>query len=140
MQDTADLVQDTIISAMKRLDAFDARHQGALQAYLRQSVMNRIRDLIRQRNRRPVQVDLPEQLADDQTSPLDLAIGFENTARYERALQRLAATDREAVIGRIELQYTYEELAVALNKPTSAAARMVVTRAMKKLAGEMLHD
>jgi RNA polymerase sigma factor (sigma-70 family) len=137
MQDTADLVQDTVVSAMKKLDAFDARHQGALQAYLRQSVMNRIRDAIRRRNRHPEQVQFPEQLADTRTSPLDLAIGAENIDRYERALQRLAAADREAVIGRIELQYSYEELAVALNKPSAAAARMAVTRAMKRLAGEM---
>lgn len=140
MQDTADIVQETILSAMRRLDAFDARHQGALQAYLRQAVMNRIRDLIRQRNRRPVQAELPEHLEDQGTSPLDQAIGAENIARYERALQRLTAPDREAVIGRIELQYSYEELAVALCKPTSAAARMAVTRAMKRLAEEMLHE
>ena len=49
------------------------------------------------------------------------------------------AADREAVIGRIELGYSYEELAVALDKPTAAAARMAVTRAVKRLAGEMLH-
>ncbi len=140
MQDTVDIVQETILSAMRRLDAFEARHQGALQAYLRQAVMNRIRDLIRQRNRRPVQAELPEHLEDQGTSPLDQAIGAENIARYERALQRLTAPDREAVIGRIELQYSYEELAVALCKPTSAAARMAVTRAMKRLAEEMLHE
>jgi DNA-directed RNA polymerase specialized sigma24 family protein len=32
MQDTADLVQDAVFSAMRRLEAFEARHQGALQA------------------------------------------------------------------------------------------------------------
>jgi hypothetical protein len=37
------------------------------------------------------------------------------------------------------LQYTYEELAVALNKPSAAAARMAVTRAMKRLMSEMAH-
>src|SRR5262245_12412687 len=47
MNDTADVVQDTIMSAMRRLEAFESRHQGALQAYLRQAVMNRIRDIIR---------------------------------------------------------------------------------------------
>src|SRR5262245_42501955 len=47
MNDTADIVQDTIMSAMRRLEAFESRHQGALQAYLRQAVMNRIRDIIR---------------------------------------------------------------------------------------------
>jgi RNA polymerase sigma-70 factor (ECF subfamily) len=137
MQETADLVQDAVLAAVKKLDGFEARHQGALQAYLRQAVMNRIRDIIRQRDRRPNQVELPEQLSDRGASPLEQAIGAQNTARYERALQRLAAADREAIIGRLEMQYSYDELAVVLDKPTAAAARMTVTRAMKRLALEM---
>src|SRR6202007_2105471 len=36
--DTQDLVQDTIVNSLRRLDQFDSRHEGALQAYLRQAV------------------------------------------------------------------------------------------------------
>src|SRR4051794_4683532 len=75
MQETTDLVQDAVFAAMRKLGGFEARHQGALQAYLRQAVMNRIRDLIRQQQRRPAQVEMPEQLADGGASPLDQAIG-----------------------------------------------------------------
>jgi RNA polymerase sigma-70 factor (ECF subfamily) len=64
-------------------------------------------------------------------------IGAENMARYETALTRLRASDREAIIGRLEMQYSYEELATALDKPTPDAARVAVTRAMKRLAEEM---
>ncbi len=137
MQDTEDLVQDTVISAMRRLEAFEARHQGALQAYLRQAVMNRIRDVIRYHNRRPVVGSLPESLRDEATSPLEAAIGAENLARYEAALLRLKPPDREAIIGRLEMMYPYDELAIVLGKPNAAAARMAVTRAMKRLATEM---
>jgi len=139
MIETADLVQDAVMAAMRRLEAFDARHQGALQAYLRKAILNRIRDLARRRKRRPDQTDLPEHLADEGTSPLDQAIGHENLARYEAAMQRLAASDREAIVGRLELQHSYDELAIVLNKPTPAAARMSVTRAMRRLAEEMRH-
>ena len=137
MQDTADLVHDTVVSALRRLKGFDARHQGALQAYLRQAVMNRILDAIRQRRRRPEQVELPEQLVDERTSPLDLAIGSENLARYEAALEKLRPSDREAIVNRLELQYSYEELAVALDKPTANAARVAVMRAMRHLTEEL---
>lgn len=137
MEDTADLVQNTVLSAMKRLAVFDSRHQGALQAYLRQTLMNRIRDAIRQRNRRGTPAELPDHIVDDRTSPLDRVIGEENVARYEAALQRLHAADREAIINRLELQLSYDELAVALDKPTADAARMAVMRAMKRLAAEM---
>lgn len=138
MHDTGDLVQETVIAALRRLEVFEARYQGALQAYLRQALMNRIRDLVRQAARRPEHVALPDQLADPSVSPLEQSIGSQNLERYERALQRLSAGDREAVIARLELQYSYEELAVVLDKPTADAARVAVTRAVKRLAREML--
>jgi RNA polymerase sigma factor (sigma-70 family) len=139
MQDTGDIVQDAVSSALRRLGAFEARHQGALQAYLRLAVMNRIRDVIRQSRRRPEQTDLPEALQDRAASPLEQVIGAENLRRYDEALQRLKEEDREAIIGRLELQYSYDELAFVLNKPSAAAARMAVTRAMGRLAHELRH-
>jgi RNA polymerase sigma-70 factor (ECF subfamily) len=139
MNDTADVVQDTIIAAMRRLEAFESRHQGALQAYLRQAVMNRIRDIIRQHKRRPATSGVSEGIEDEATSPLEAAIGAENLERYEAALQRLKAPDREAIIGRLEMLYGYDELATVLGRPSAAAARMAVTRAMKRLAEEMQH-
>ena len=137
MSDTADIVQDTIISAMRHLEAFESRHQGALQAYLRQAVMNRIRDVIRQQKRRPEIGGLSEEIQDEATSPLESAIGAENLERYEAALQRLKPAEREAIIGRLEMLYGYDELATVLGRPSAAAARMAVTRAMKRLAEEM---
>jgi RNA polymerase sigma-70 factor (ECF subfamily) len=139
MLDTADLVQDTVIAALRSLDGFEARHQGALQAYLRQAVMNRIRDAIRYHGRRPQQVEMPANLVDAERSPLELAIGAENIERYEQALARLSPSDKEAIIGRLELHYSYDELALSLDKPSAAAARMAVSRAIKRLADEMLH-
>jgi RNA polymerase sigma-70 factor (ECF subfamily) len=137
MMETADLVQDTVLAALRRLGVFEARHQGALQAYLRQAVMNRIRDVIRSHRRRPIETALPDHLVDAGTSPLEQAIGSENVERYEAAVQRLRPADREAIVGRLELQYSYDELAVLLNKPTGNAARVAVTRAMKRLVDEM---
>ena len=44
LADTDDLVQETLVQTFKRIEVFEARRVGALQAYLRQAVMNRIRD------------------------------------------------------------------------------------------------
>jgi RNA polymerase sigma-70 factor (ECF subfamily) len=140
MLETSDVVQDAVISAMRRLEAFESRHQGALLAYLREAVMNRIRDVIRQHHRRPANTALPDDLKDEATSALERVIGAEDMARYDAALQRLKASDREAIVGRLEMQYSYEELATALDKPTPDAARVAVTRAMKRLAEEMQRD
>jgi RNA polymerase sigma factor (sigma-70 family) len=139
MLETSDVVQETVMAALRRLDGLQAQRQGALQAYLRQAVLNRIRDVVRYHRRRPAYTPLPEQLLDPGTSPLEQAIGAENLERYEAALQRLRPADREAIVARLEMQYTYEELAVALGKRTAGAARLAVTRAMKRLVHEMRH-
>lgn len=136
-QETMDLVQNAFKATLERLDSFEVRHQGALQAYLRTAVLNQIRDLARQQQRRPQLTELPETIANHDPSPLELAIGAENLRRYEAAVERLPQADQEAIIGRIELQYTYDELAVVLGKPTPDAARMAVTRALKRLAEEL---
>jgi RNA polymerase sigma factor (sigma-70 family) len=131
--DTQDLVQDTIVNSLRRLDRFDSRHEGALQAYLRQAVLNRIRDEARRFTRRPAAAELTDSYQSDAASPLDIAIGREGVARYEAALQQLRPVDREAIIGRLELQYDYQELAVILGKPNANAARVAVTRALARL-------
>ena len=139
MLETTDLVQDAVMAAMRHLNALDVRHQGALQAYLHQAVKNRIIDIVRQQQRRPQQAEMPEHMVDERTGPLERAIGIENMERYDRAVQRLRMSDREAIVLRLELQYEYEEMAVLLDKPSAAAARVAVTRAMKRLAEEMGH-
>jgi RNA polymerase sigma factor (sigma-70 family) len=135
--ETADVVQETVIKALRHLDHLEARREGALQAYLRTVLNNHINDIIRYRLRRPQSTPVPEDLQDRSASPLEQAIGSENAIRYEAALGRLRAEDREAIIARLELQYDYEELAVALDKPTPDAARLAVVRAMKRLAEEI---
>ena len=60
--DTQDLVQETVLHVLRRLDHFEPRHVGAMQAYLRQSVINRIRDEVRKVSRRPLPVELPPEL------------------------------------------------------------------------------
>lgn len=140
VNDTVDVVQDTIIAALRRLHAFEVRHEGALQAYLRQALANRITDLIRHRRRRPDGTDVPDDLEAPDASPLDQAVGSENLRRYERALEQLRPEDREAIVARLELQYDYDELAAVLAKPSASAARMAVMRAMKRLAQAMRGD
>ena len=137
MLDTEDLVQESVIAALRRLEGFEARREGALQAYLRQALANRIKDVIRYKRRRPIQTELPENAADQGESPLEQVIGLENTERYEAAMLRLRDTDREAIVARVELRYSYQELAVALAKPSADAARVAVARAVFRLARDI---
>jgi DNA-directed RNA polymerase specialized sigma24 family protein len=43
LADTDDLVQDTLLKTFKRIERFEPRRVGALQAYLRNAVLNRLR-------------------------------------------------------------------------------------------------
>jgi len=134
LSDTEDLVQETIISALRHIDHIEIRGEGALQAYLRRAVLNRIRDELRRHGRRGLVETLDENVRAKEDSPLEIAIGNEALERYEAALSRLSAGDREAVIARIELGQTYAEIASALGKPSTEAARMAVNRALARLA------
>lgn len=135
--DTEDLVQETLFQTFKRIGDFEPRRVGALQAYLRQAVLNRIREEFRRKGRRPDATDLDDIPVDSDQSPLEQAIGREAVDRYEQALARLKPEEREAIIARVEMGYTYEELAEALGKPTPDAARKTAQRALVRLAEEM---
>ena len=141
LADTQDLVQDAVVRSLPHLKHFEARHPGALQAYLRQAIANHIRDEIRKvRVRPPVGGDVPEGHVDPAPTPLEHAIGRQRLERYESALARLEPEEQEAIIARLELQQSYEEVALALGKPSAAAARMAVARAVKKLIAAMDED
>jgi RNA polymerase sigma-70 factor (ECF subfamily) len=135
--DTHDLVQEAAIQTLKNLDGFESQHPGALNAYLREAVANRIKDQIRRVKRRPAPVSLDDAHPDGNRSPLDLAIAGQGIEAYEEALARLKPLDRAAIVSRLELQYSYEEVADALGKPTANAARQAVLRAIERLIAEM---
>lgn len=135
--DTSDLVQDTVMQTFKRLDAFEPRGEGALQAYLRQAVINRIRTLIRRAGKRPPPEEIGSSFVDEGTSPIEAAIGQQTAEQYDAALERLDPDEREAIVTRVEFGLSFAEVAELLGKPSPDAARMAVVRALVKLAQEM---
>jgi RNA polymerase sigma-70 factor (ECF subfamily) len=137
MTDTDDLVQDALIGTIRNFKAFEQREEWALQAYLRRAVTNRIRDELRKVQSRPRRDDMPEGAAATDLSPLQAAVGRETFERYDAALETLGDIEREAVIARVELGSSYEEIAALLDKPSADAARMTVTRALTKVARMM---
>ena len=137
LTDTDDLVQTALLQTFKRLDTFEPRGPGALQAYLRQAVMNRLRDELRRQGRTPVRADGDGLDVAAEGSPLEEAMGREAFERYQAALTRLRPEEREAIIARVEMDYSYAELAEILGKPTPDAARKAAQRALVRLAEEM---
>src|SRR6202795_2579713 len=68
--DTHDLVQDVLLQTFTRLENFDPRSEDALQAYLRQALINRVRDELRKHRRWPGSVELDLRHLDRNPPPL----------------------------------------------------------------------
>jgi RNA polymerase sigma-70 factor (ECF subfamily) len=135
--DTGDLVQEAALHVVGRLDVFEPRHVGAMQAYLRQAVINRIRDEVRRISRQPPPVELPEEHPSDRTSPLEAAIQAETYERYRDALTHLTSKDRGMIVARVEVQWSLGEIAQRFGLPTVDAARMAVGRALRRLTDQL---
>jgi RNA polymerase sigma factor (sigma-70 family) len=137
--DTADIVQDVLMRSFRRLDLFEDRGRGTLQAYLRRGVENRILDEMRRVRRRPFieDEDAADDVADNRASPFDRVMDVEQEERYKRGLATLTEDERLLIVGRLELGYSYEQLALVTNRPTKDAARVALHRAVLKMAERM---
>lgn len=138
--DTEDLVQEALLRTFTGLDRVEVRGPGGFQAYVRQAILNRIRDQVRWAARRPGPGEVPVDLPDPTPSPLEEAIGTDVLARYERALASLPTADQEVLHLRLELHFEFDEIAAMTGKPSRDAARMAVQRALAKLAEGMGHE
>lgn len=134
LHETDDLVQISLLRALNRVEVFEARREGAFLAYLRQVLLNSIREEIRRAGRRGERGALSEDLP---SAPVVERVGGPSLAAYEKALESLPTIQQEAVILRVEFGYTFPAIAEAIGSPSSDAARMLVKRAIARLAVAM---
>lgn len=137
MVDTDDLVQMAVVRTLNHIDTFQPERQGSLLAYLRSVVLNLVRDEIRRSGRRPPHQELDEQVPAAGLDPLEELISRESVERYEAALACLPSDQQEAFMLRIEMGYSFREIAESLGRATPDAARMLVRRALKRLVDEL---
>ena len=83
------------------------------------------------------QLELLDDQPSDQTSPLEALLKAEEYERYRDALSRLEPRDRELIVARIEVQWSLPEIARQFQTKTVDAARMRVTRALKRLTDQL---
>lgn len=135
LNDTQDLVQITLVSALRQINEFQPKHEGAFLAYLRTCLMNNIRMEIRRVGRRGVGEELDEFTLPE--SELSRRLGIDTAIDYEQALARLSPARRESVILRFEFGMSFAEIAAAMDQPSANAAHMMVSRALLDLAREL---
>jgi len=134
---TDDLVQRTVLNALRRLKQLDPHREDQLQGYLRRSLLNLIRDDFRRARRTPPTESLDENIRSGTPTPLRQAMVLEEMRRYHAALACLTPRARAAIVGRFEQGLSYEQLARKLDRPTPGAARLAVARAAEALRREM---
>jgi RNA polymerase sigma factor (sigma-70 family) len=137
--ETADIVQEVLIRALRTFPDFEVRHEHSFAAYLRTILGNRLMDLARVDLRRPP----PRQLDDvadppsREASPFDRAAAAERQADFDAALKRLTPTDQELIFLRLELGCDYQEMFEILGRSNPNALRVAVRRAIARLGKEM---
>ncbi len=134
--DTDDLVQTTVMRTLDRLDHLEPGETGSLLSYMRQVLLNAIRDELRRNDRRPGHTPLGDGTGEitEIAGPLrDPTV----VAAYERALAELSPALRDAVVLRVEFGMTFPEIAAELELASANTARMRVSRALAELAERM---
>lgn len=134
LNDTDDLVQVTVLKAMARLGDFESEGPGAFLAYLRQALLNQVRDEIRRHQRRPEHGEIDLELSDpDAQAPIEQIVGSERLRAYEQALSALPKRQQDLIVMRVEFGLSYPEIAAEVNS-TPDAVRVMVARAIVQLS------
>ena len=136
-----DVFQSVALEAFAALDRFEYRGRGSLERYLKQMVLNKIRDRARGfaaekrgGGRTPAEVDV-DALAGAEPE----RVGYyqaEVYERLERAIQKLPDDMREVLLLRRIEGLTSREVAERLGK-SDAAVRQIAARAMARLTTSM---
>ncbi len=129
---TEDVLHDAAVNVLQRMEGLRLKEAGDLEAYIRQTIVNQIRDRSKWRRRHPhepLAVDRPSR----EESPLDAAIRCERWAPYQAAFDALTESEREALIARFDMGLGYEAIAALTERRSADAARMIVNRALDKL-------
>jgi RNA polymerase sigma factor (sigma-70 family) len=139
LADTMDIVQDSLVRVLGNLDRFEPVRADALQGYLRCAVDNRIKDECRRARRHlpPRTLEEADIRSPAENSPFEAAVASETEAAYVAAMARLRPEEREALVARVDLGYSYGQIALLLGKRSPDAARMTVNRALLRVGHDM---
>ena len=131
--DTDDLVQVSLMRALKHLGELQSERSGSFLAYLRQILLNEVRAEMRKHRVRGEQIDVDTlELADEQDSAIEQLVGRDRMRAYESALASLNQRQQELIMMRLEFGMSFPEIALETGSDADAV-RMMITRALKAL-------
>jgi RNA polymerase sigma-70 factor (ECF subfamily) len=137
-----DATQEAFIRAYNHLGSYDP--QRSFKTWLLSIASNHCIDRIRKRRMTVVSLDEPLpggsalEIASGDPLPEDVMLRRERSAMIQRMLDKLAPEYRAAVVLRYWYDYSYSEIAVALNT-TESAIKSRLFRARQMLAEQYGH-
>jgi len=138
--ETEDLVQESLIRALKHLPRFENQTIRDFRAWLHTVFRNLVTDEKRFVGRVGVGRELPVDVEDPGLTPEEEAIEEANAGVFERALKRLEPDDRIFIVYRLQHGYSFKDLAAELGKPSADAARMTYNRALARFKEAVKRD
>ncbi len=137
-----DATQETFLRAYNHLESYD--RERSFKTWLLSIASNHCIDRIRKRRMALVSLDAPLpsgnalEIASSDPLPEDVLLRRERSAMIQRMLDELAPDYRAAVVLRYWYDYSYSEIAVALNT-TESAIKSRLFRARQMLAERYGH-
>ena len=137
LHDVDDIIMRVIERVDPRLTSFNYEREGAFLRYLR--VVTRRYIISITRSRAPAMEEVDPNTRAAGWNPEQETIRRDQRRAVRRALGILTPLQREAVVMRLEYRFSYEEIARELDQPNAHAVRMMIRRAILKIA-EYLRD
>ena len=109
------------------------------RSYLRRTIQNRIGDQLRHATLRG-RLAMPNesiQLSDEAAPQYQQFRDNETWSRYMKGLEQLTPRHQRLIVGRLELGYSYRQMALIERLSTPDAARMAFQRALVRLSSIM---
>lgn len=147
--DSGDVIQQTFIDAVRRLDSFEMRNDAALINWLAKIAENKLRDLADNLKAEKRRDDLDVSLEDlgsrsdqaggfdvpsDAAAPIEVMAENEEQALLEHAMAALDEEYRELILLRDYMGHSWAEVAEQTGGSSSDAVRMRYATARARLA------
>ncbi len=128
--ETIDLVQETMLLALKSKSKIKADNAGAFFCYLRTIFINQIKQELRKN--KPFHVALTTQF--NQSEVMSYEEDLDSLHAYDQAINLLSEEEKQMVVMRIEFGLSHHEIAVLTGRNSPDAARVFIKRALDKLS------
>ena len=131
--ETMDLVQESMMLALKSNQKIKADNAGAFFCYLRSIFINQIKQELRKN--KPFHLALTTRLS--QSEVLSYEEDLNALHAYDQAISLLSEEEKQMVVMRIEFGLSHAEIAELTGRNSADAARVFIKRALDKLGGVM---